>query len=176
MALPVHYRFIGSTGLLKPYQCQNDIWFTDGNPNLPVAGDARLVVQGINLYIGAVYYEIWDPIVNDWEVWTMPPGIIAQREHTPNPNAHLIGRVIIPNHGIANQRRFHPIIWGYRLPWNTSFFLRNIGAPIFYIPHAPRRPQDRYLLPLPGVQQGNSVLKLKWGSQVNEYRGAWSVN
>ena len=85
----------------------------------------------------------------------MPAGIIAQSAHTPNPNANLIGRAIIPNDRIVNPRGFHPIIWGYNLPWNTSFFLSKIRAPIFYITH---------------------VLKLKWGSQVNQYRGAWSVN
>ena len=63
-----HHHFIGSTGLLKDYQCQNDIWITAVNPNLPVAGDARLVVQGVNISLGVVYYEGWDPLNNDWEV------------------------------------------------------------------------------------------------------------
>ena len=60
----------------------------------------------------------------------------------------------------------------------TSFFLSNfqVGASIFYITHAQRRPQDQYLLPRPGVQQVNTVPKLKWGSQVNQYRAAWSLN
>ena len=174
----VNYHFIGSTGLLKVYQCQNDIWITAGNPNLPVAGDARLVVQGVNMSLGVVYYEGWDPLNNNWEVWTMPAGIIAQSENTQNPNADLIPRIIIPNDRILNPRRFHPIIWGYNLPWNTSFFLSNfqVGASIYYIPHAQRRPQDQYLVPRPGVQQVNTVLKLKWGSQVSQYRAAWSLN
>ena len=73
-----HYHFIGSTGLLKDYQCQNDIWITAGRPNLPVARDARLVVHGVNIPLGVVYYKGWDPLNKDWEVWTMPAGIIAQ--------------------------------------------------------------------------------------------------
>ena len=169
-----HYHFIGSTGLLKNYQCQNDIWITAGNPNLPVAGDARLVVQSVNLSVGIVYYEVWVPNDNEWGVLTMPAGIIAQSAHTPNPNADLIQRVIIPNDRIVNLRRFHAIIWGYNFAWNTSFFLSNLGAPIFYIQHAPRRPEDQYLVPRPGVQQVRAVLKLKWGLQVNQYRGAWA--
>ena len=73
-----HYHFIGSTGLLKDYQCQNDIWITAGRPNLPVARGARLVVHGVNIPLGVVYYKGWDPLNKDWEVWTMPAGIIAQ--------------------------------------------------------------------------------------------------
>ena len=168
-----HYKFIGSTGLLKVDQCQNDIWITAGNPNLPVAGDARLVVQGVNVLLGIVYYESWDPVYNGWEVCTMPAGVIAQNANTQNPYADLIPLTIIPNDIIANPRRLHPIIFGYNFAWNTSFFLSNFGAMIYYIPHAQRGPQDQYLLPRPGVQQANASYKLKWGLQVSQYRGAW---
>jgi hypothetical protein len=47
-------RFIGSSGHLRPNQCQNDVWVTQGGPNNPVDGDARLIFQAVNNPVGGI--------------------------------------------------------------------------------------------------------------------------
>jgi hypothetical protein len=169
------HRFIGSTGLLQPNQCQNDIWLTQGNPNHPVLGDRRIILQAINPTLGVMYYEMWEPQVNDWEVWSMPGWIVAQDDHNPNPTVNVIVRNVIPNNAIANPRRGNgnQVILGYNFNWDTIFYLRSLGPPLIYIQHMNRRPQDQYLIPKPDMPQWIFLQKLKWGVQMNQFRAAW---
>lgn len=45
------FQFIGSTSVLRPGQCQNDICITHGDPNFPVLGDeARASSRVIESY------------------------------------------------------------------------------------------------------------------------------
>jgi hypothetical protein len=178
--LAYRHRIFGSTGLLKLNQCQNDLWLTQGDPRHPVAGDARIVIQAVNLMAGLVYYEVWTPEINSWRVWSMPGWIIAQNaHHPPGPNQHanIIHQIILPNNRIANPHRASPLIQGYYITWNSVFILRLTihAASIYHIKHAPRRPQDQYLLPHPGPGVPASVAfdKVHWGVQMNEYRSGY---
>lgn len=172
------YRYIGSTGLLKPNQCQNDLWLTQGDPRHPAAGDARIIIQAVNQMTGVVYFETWTPNINSWRVWTMPAWIIALNGNNPGPNlnANLIHPVVIPNNSIVNPHRGNQVIQGFYFNWNSVFILKlNPEASIYHIKHAPRRPQDQYQIPLPGpgVQAAVAFDKVHWGVQVNEFRSGW---
>jgi len=108
------YQFIGSTGVLRPGQCQNDIWITQGDPNLPVFGDARLIVQAVNPTAGVMYYELWNPLANAWQVWPMPL-FLQVINATVNPNVPLVP-VVIPINQLTNQFVGAPLITGYNFP------------------------------------------------------------
>ena len=168
------FQFIGSTGVLRPGQCQNDIWITQGDPNFPVLGDARFILQATNPTTGIIYRELWNPVANAWQVWPMLPPLRAINASL-NPNIPLLP-VVIANNQITNQFRGAAIITGYQFPWNITFYLDvNIaGVQLFYIRHASRQGQEIYLNPLPGAPQLMGVNRLKWGVQINQFRAAWS--
>lgn len=102
------FQFIGSTGVLRPGQCQNDIWITQGDPNFPVLGDARVILQATNPTTGIIYRELWNPVANAWQVWPMLPPLRAINASL-NPNIPLLP-VVIANNQITNQFRGAAIV------------------------------------------------------------------
>jgi len=139
----------------------------------PVFGDARLIVQAVNPTAGVMYYELWNPLANAWQVWPMPL-FLQVINATVNRNVPLVP-VVIPINQLTNQFVGAPLITGYNFPWNNVFYLdvNIMGAQLFYIPHAKRQVHTLYLDPLPGVPQWMGVDRLKWGVQINQFRAVW---
>ena len=166
-------RFIGSTGLLRYGRCQNNIWVTQGDPNHPVPGDVRIIIQAVNPAAGIIYCEVWNLHVNGWIVLPILP-FLRVIDATFGAGVILIPNAI-PHHNITNQLLGVPIIMGYRFLWQDVIYLDvNIpGVPLWYIRHARRRNRDIYLRPRPGNPQWMAVDRLELGTQINEFRRAW---
>jgi hypothetical protein len=97
----MRFTALGSTGVLKQGQCQNDIWVTRGEPGAEVQGDTRIIVQSVNPMTGVVYMERWSN--HEWVVHSMPASVVAQMR--VNGQYFNINRGVINNNAIVNPNR-----------------------------------------------------------------------
>src|ERR1700742_1846682 len=150
---------IGSTGVLKPLQCQSDIWVTLGDPCHPVPGDTRLIAQGVNPMAGIIYAEGWHH--GEWLVQHFPQTMVTSE----TPNGPPIALQNIPIHFLTNQNLLGNEVIGQVLTWADNLYLRTInGEPFYYIKHKSRNQDEIYLQPLQdSIPQAITVLE--WRTQ-----------
>ncbi|KAJ7432707.1 hypothetical protein B0H11DRAFT_1940151 [Mycena galericulata] len=168
------WKHIGSTGVLKPGQCQNDVMLTGGAPEAPVAGDERLIIQGTNQQLGIMYAERWIPAQGNWGVVPMPPGVVLW-DHTVNPNAPQ-GPIALAPASIVNQiiAVGGVPIMGFDFMWGHDITLY---APILrYVQHQERATGEQYMTPMNPSPAARNCQAIQWGIQVNQWRSVFVEN
>jgi len=169
---------IGTTSFLQPLVCQNDIWLTAGNPNEPTEHDVRIITQTVNALTAFIYIEIWLPHERSWAVVPMNPEIRAEMEFPPGPPIAMPQQQL-PLELLTNPRRIdnNHAITGFWMTWGITLRLYRLNnQPVFYIPHAPRRPGHLYLPP-PEERDEEPIIRrqarwLRWALQISHYRRA----
>ncbi|KAJ6532295.1 hypothetical protein B0H10DRAFT_2204974 [Mycena sp. CBHHK59/15] len=166
------WRRMGSTGVLKQDQCQNDIYFTLGPPEAPNFNSLRLIIQSTHIpQQGIMYAERFTAV--GWAVTQMPPGV-SLLDVTNNPNA-LQPPGVLPVGLITNPTILGniPQIQGYNFPWGHEIIMAIApfaGLSLLYYQHESRENGQQYLMPRNPSNPPVICNAIKWNTQINQYR------
>lgn len=110
--------FIGTTSLLNPQQCQNDIWLTFSNPGEPAVGDIRFLVGGGDAAAAKLFVEMFTQHqgINRWVVVDANEYISFYNiDENPVEEAQvqLIAPGQVPNHVHAENN----VVTCFEFPW-----------------------------------------------------------
>lgn len=167
--------FIGSTGMLNPNQCQNDVYIIhqgdQPDPASPSHGDTRLIVQCTSKNDAYIYSEVYNngagPGANafhGWEVASIPWSL----DMTVNGQGVQFTRLITNRITTQQFRPDNNEIWGWFFRWdaevkisvkNNQQQFRTVR--LQYIPHAhrPAKSNIKHQQPAPPPPPGGRIRK-----------------
>lgn len=159
-------KFIGSSGALVPFRCQNDIFLTDCNPLAPIVGDRRVIFQDATYLWGLVYFEEY-VAGGFWQV--RPLGGFTLLNTTLGVQ---LPRRFIPFGYLTNDKVAHFMFPGwtvaYVVCWGPYHYeLSQLAGEMKYVKHAKRRPDQLYLQPEVNPDAVEYFNVLHWSVQVN---------